>query len=185
MQGTAQTCGSGESQKTILSHPAPAETPKMTLSPNMLRLMNGTHPLSLVGPREISCTPIQNFMKNKIQVRLALLIAAACGLVGMSRDAFGQSTFTWNGGGTDGNWTTGANWGGTAPGSPQAILNFAGSTRLNNTNNFAAGSAGYRIFLSSGAGSFTLNGSGIKFFDFGGNDPKIENSSSTASTLNF
>ena len=28
----------------------------------------------------------------------------------------GQGSFTWNGGGGDNNWTTGANWGGTAPG---------------------------------------------------------------------
>src|SRR5437773_10573336 len=80
--------------------------------------------------------------------------------------ASAQSSFTWNGGGTDNNWTTAANWGGTAPGSPQAILNFAGSTKTSNTNNFSAGSAGYRILFNSGASSFTLGGNGIKFFDF-------------------
>ncbi len=38
-----------------------------------------------------------------------------------------QSAFTWNGGGTDGNWTTGANWGGTPDG---------GRNELSLKNNF-------------------------------------------------
>src|SRR2546428_13967530 len=38
-------------------------------------------------------------------------------------------TYTWTGGGSDVNWSTGANWGGTAPvASPTTDLIFAGTT---------------------------------------------------------
>src|SRR5262249_48027835 len=99
--------------------------------------------------------------------------------------AFAQSSFTWNGGAANNNWSTAANWGGFGPGSPQAILHFAGSTRLINTNDFAANSAGYQILFDSGASSLTNWGNAIKFFDFGGNFPKIENNSANASTVVF
>ena len=84
-------------------------------------------------------------------------------------------TFTWNGGGTDGYWTNGANWGGTAPTDPQNFLNFNGAARPTNTNNFSAGSPGYQIYFKSGANAFTLYGNGINFFDFGSVDPNIQN----------
>src|SRR5690348_10586192 len=94
--------------------------------------------------------------------------------------------YTWNGGGTDNNWSSGANWnGGIAPPNPQNQLHFAGSTRVTATNDFAAGAAGHRIFFDSGASSFTLGGNGIRFFDFGGLVPKIENNSSSPQTLAF
>ena len=95
-------------------------------------------------------------------------------------------TFTWNGGGTDGNWTTGANWGGTAPTDPQNFLNFNGAARPTNTNNFSAGSPGYQIYFKSGANAFTLYGNGINFFDFGSVDPNIQNEGAfTNQTINF
>ena len=43
---------------------------------------------------------------------------------------------TWSGGGGDNNWSTGANWGGSAPSSPfNNTLTFNGSTRTTNVNN--------------------------------------------------
>jgi autotransporter-associated beta strand protein len=60
----------------------------------------------------------------------------------------------WNGGGTDGNWSTAANWNGTLPTNGQS-LSFQGSLRLNNTNNLL-GSVGQVTFLASG---FALAGS--------------------------
>src|SRR5688572_21836500 len=52
------------------------------------------------------------------------------------------ATFTWDGGGGDDNWTTGANWAGdTAPtgANPAEELIFpAGAARPTNTNDFAA-----------------------------------------------
>src|SRR5690349_7389579 len=40
---------------------------------------------------------------------------------------------TWNGGGGDNNWSTGANWGGAAPVNNDNLI-FSGSTRTSNTN---------------------------------------------------
>src|ERR1035441_3660891 len=65
-----------------------------------------------------------------------------------ARDVSGQSAYTWNGGsGPTGNWSDGANWGGTGPANPHAFLNFNGATRTSNTNDFAAARAGYQIYL--------------------------------------
>ena len=97
-----------------------------------------------------------------------------------------QSSYTWNGGSSSGsNWNDGNNWGGTGPSSPQAYLNFAGSTRLINTNDFTADSSGFQIYFNSGAGAFILRGNRIVFYDYSGNDPKIQNDSTTEQTVDF
>jgi autotransporter-associated beta strand protein len=41
------------------------------------------------------------------------------------------------------------------------------------------------MFFNSGAGSFTLRGNGINFFDYSGTDAKIENDSTSSQTLSF
>ncbi|HXI71387.1 MAG TPA: hypothetical protein VNN22_13605, partial [Verrucomicrobiae bacterium] len=43
---------------------------------------------------------------------------------------------TWSGAGADGNWSTAANWGGTAPVNGDLLV-FSGTTRPNNTNDIA------------------------------------------------
>ena len=98
-----------------------------------------------------------------------------------------QSAYTWTGGGTDGNWGTGANWGGTAPASLAGYLNFSGATRLTNTNNYTAGSGGYQIYFKNTAGgAFNLYGNTISFYDYSGSDPNIQNEGTTyAPTINF
>ena len=45
---------------------------------------------------------------------------------------------TWTGGGTNTNWSTAANWGGTALAAGSDLI-FAGSTGLNNTNDLTEG----------------------------------------------
>ncbi len=65
---------------------------------------------------------------------------------------------TWDGGSAVGSfWTDTNNWNGAtvAPGSD---LVFAGSSRLNNTNDLSAGAACSTITFAAGAGAFTLNG---------------------------
>ncbi len=62
----------------------------------------------------------------------------------------------WNGGGTDGNWSTAANWNGTAPVNSQTLI-FQGTSRLSNTNNLLT-SAGQVIFNSGG---FALAGNPV------------------------
>jgi fibronectin-binding autotransporter adhesin len=112
------------------------------------------------------------------------LIALALALIPLQ--GLAQSSFTWNGGGGDNLWTTGGNWGGTAPGSPQAFLNFDGSTRTSNSNNFAVGSAGFQIYFKNTASTFTLNGNSINFFDFSATDPNIQNEGTVnTQTINF
>ena len=54
----------------------------------------------------------------------------------------------WNGGGTDGNWSTAANWAGTLPVNGQS-LTFQGTLRQKNTNNLLT-SAGQVVFATGG-----------------------------------
>src|ERR1035441_5121269 len=106
-----------------------------------------------------------------------------------ARDVSGQPAYTWNGGsGTTGNWSDGANWGGSGPSSPQGYLNFTNLTRLNNTNDFVfPNNAGFQIYFKSGAGAFNLYGNSITFYDFTpSGDPNIQNEGVvTNQTINF
>src|SRR6266851_434873 len=61
-------------------------------------------------------------------------------------------TDAWSGGGSDGNWTTAANWvGNMVPVAGDALVFPAGAAGLSNTNNFSAG---------TGFSSITISGSG-------------------------
>lgn len=83
---------------------------------------------------------------------------------------------TWTGGGTDDYWSTGANWGGTAPGVTGGTLVFAGSTRLTPDNTNVTSVNG--ITFAAGADSFTLGGDG---FTLAGD---ITNNSGVLQTIN-
>ncbi len=72
--------------------------------------------------------------------------------------AFAQST--WTGGGSDANWTSADNWGGTAPVAGDTLL-FGGTLQLANTNDFAAGMLFSGITLNSSAGAFVFSGNGL------------------------
>jgi autotransporter-associated beta strand protein len=67
---------------------------------------------------------------------------------------------TWNGGGTDSNWQTAANWGGTAPSAGDA-LTFSGTTQLSPVNNFDEGTTFTGILINTGSGAFVTSGNGI------------------------
>ncbi len=97
--------------------------------------------------------------------------------------ASAQTSETWDGGGGDNFWGTGNNWADNSAPTGNNFLNFAGTTRLDTTNNLSI--AGYRIFFNSGAGAFSLSGNAMSFFDFGGNDPQIQNDSSNTQTINL
>ncbi len=60
----------------------------------------------------------------------------------------------WNGGGTDNNWSTPANWGGTAPSSGEVII-FDGTNRQTNTNDLTNLSVPVTLFTTGG---FSLYG---------------------------
>ena len=87
---------------------------------------------------------------------------------------------TWNGGGGNNNWTTGANWGGTAPVANDALV-FAGSTRLTPYNDFAAGTSFNSITFASGAGAFTLGGNRVTI----GTTAGVKNSGSATQTVDL
>jgi autotransporter-associated beta strand protein len=71
------------------------------------------------------------------------------------------ASYTWDGGGGDGNWTTAANWvGDAAPvGGSTDDLSFAGTTRTSTTDNFPVGTDFRNLTFESNAGAFTLAGS--------------------------
>ena len=85
---------------------------------------------------------------------------------------------TWNGGGSDANWSTAANWGGTAP-SAGDVLMFAGSTRLTNTNDLSDGTAIGGITFNTGASAFVLAGNGVSMLG------AVTNFSVSSQTINL
>jgi fibronectin-binding autotransporter adhesin len=78
-----------------------------------------------------------------------------------------QTTYTWSGGG-DANWSTAANWGGTAPTSDldNTLLVLAGSTQLTNTLDFDLSAKS--LTFGTGAGAFVVGGSNTLTLDSGG-----------------
>ncbi|MBP7948586.1 MAG: autotransporter-associated beta strand repeat-containing protein [Verrucomicrobiales bacterium] len=90
-----------------------------------------------------------------------------------------NSGTTWDGGGSDDNWGTGANWnpdGAPSPGNT-VDLTFAGTTRLTPVNNYTAFDDFRSIFFDATAGAFSLSGNAIDLFG------KIENYSTATQTL--
>lgn len=89
------------------------------------------------------------------------------------------ATFTWNGGGTDDNWSTAANWSGNAvaASATDTALRFGGATRLTPTatSAFSLNS----ITFEAGAGAFTLGGSALTLTAGG----SVTNNSSSLQTL--
>lgn len=87
------------------------------------------------------------------------------------------ATFTWDGGGGDGNWSTGANWAGdSAPSGSGHVLVFSGTNQLVTSNNGQLASIGGLSFGGS-AGAFTLGGTAL---NLGGD---IVNTSITTQTI--
>ena len=72
-----------------------------------------------------------------------------------------DATRTWTGGGADNNWTTAANWGGTAPSANDDLVFPSGALRLSNNNNFAAGTTFASIQFTGTSGGYTLSGNPI------------------------
>ena len=87
------------------------------------------------------------------------------------------STSIWNGGGSNDNWQTTANWGGTAP-LAGASLHFGPAARVTPNNDLAAGASFGGIEFDAGAPHFTLGGNALAL---AGN---ITNSSSNDQTIN-
>lgn len=71
-----------------------------------------------------------------------------------------SSAGNWDGGGANNNWSTGGNWDNDVVPVFASSLTFAGSARLNNTNDLTDVSAN-NITFDSAAGAFTLNGNSL------------------------
>lgn len=73
-----------------------------------------------------------------------------------------MATRTWNGGGGNDNWSTGANWsGGVAPNAGDDLA-FGGTTRLTPHNDYPADTSFNNITFNNGSGTFTISGNRIK-----------------------
>ncbi len=91
-------------------------------------------------------------MKYTNQVRAVSAVAAL--IVSLTAPNLFAAVKTWTGGGTDNNWSTGNNWGGTFPVNADTLI-FSGVTRQNNTNDLSGLSVNAVTFANGG---FTLNG---------------------------
>src|SRR2546430_1058620 len=91
-------------------------------------------------------------------VRLLLLVFW---LLALTRPAAAQ---TWNGNGTDDNWSTAANWSGGVPVTgTNAYVTFAGTNRLNPVQDVTDPLSLQGLTFDSSAGAFTLGGGGLSF----------------------
>lgn len=103
-------------------------------------------------------------------------------------NAYNQTTYDWFDTAPDGNWrqgAAGARWTGGLWDEPPStnILRFNNNHELSMTNNVSNYNVNQIVFGSSNTSSRTIGGNDLGFFDFGGNDPKIENQSTGAHTL--
>lgn len=100
----------------------------------------------------------RNFWLRKFTTRLCLVSILSLTCADFAR----ADLFTWTGGGSDDNWSTGANWDlGSAP-TANDTLDFAGTTRPSSVNDLADGTTfGDIEFLNSTNTNFSLSGNRI------------------------
>jgi autotransporter-associated beta strand protein len=110
-------------------------------------------------------------MKMSATISLSLILMAG---------AAAAADRTWDGGGSDANWKTPANWDGDAtyPSAGDALF-FGGSAKLTNTNTLDAGTAVAGLTFNSGAGAFVLDGNGLTL------DGEVRNLSANLQTVNL
>lgn len=113
-------------------------------------------------------------MKTTTKKRIVCVIGSMSIVIACAADR------TWDGGGSDVNWSTVANWDGdaAAPVAGDALF-FGGSARLINTNDLTAGMSIAGLAFNSGAGAFTLRGNAVTL------EGDITNGSSNAQTVSL
>ena len=90
--------------------------------------------------------------------------------------------YTWTGGGSDANWTTGDNWGGAAPaGVNTDAIHMAGATQLAPVVDTDGPWVLNELYFDSGAESFTLSGNMLRFA--GSASVIVRNNSSATQTI--
>ncbi|MBN8458065.1 MAG: autotransporter-associated beta strand repeat-containing protein [Verrucomicrobia bacterium] len=112
--------------------------------------------------------------------KFALIAFATLGASLLAPTAASGQTFVWDGGGTDDNFGTGANWSGdTAPSTGSGVvLQFTGSTRPTPNNNYTIGDnfGEWRLLNTAGA-DFTVTGNAFGLYG------KIENDAGSNRTF--
>jgi len=138
------------------------------------------------NPRAVNRSSVKSFQR-KWRCWLAGTILLGSALAYST--ALGQETFSWKSDAPDGNWqqgAAGARWYKHSDMSDywdcpdnNAVLFFANDAHVDMTNNCGAGKPLHAIYFSN-AVSRTLAGDSLRFYDFGGAHPKIENASAGA-----
>ena len=107
-------------------------------------------------------------------------------LLGAGAAATHAASFTWTGGGTDGNWSTSANWqNGVPPSNRDTALVFGGTSQLTSNQNLANGFFLNSLAFNSSAGAFALSGQRIDFFtNSAGALPTLTQNSAALETIN-
>jgi autotransporter-associated beta strand protein len=122
-----------------------------------------------------------------LRVRIAFAALACVAVAAVPpRAARGQS-WTWDGGGSSGNWNTANNWNpNTVPiGSAGTSLTFGGGTLFIATDNNIPGTFGLTTltFASSATFPYSISGNTLSFADSGPNQAKIVQNSGFQSTI--
>ncbi len=116
-------------------------------------------------------------MKNTLTLHLLPALAAAILIYGANSSHAGN---TWDGGGGDNFWGTGANW--NADGAPgYGTISFSGTTRVANTNNSITAMSQVNW---NGTAVWVMGGSTtLSVYDFGGTQAKLESLGSGGVTI--
>ncbi len=99
-----------------------------------------------------------NSSVKSVRILLALFVFAALGFALQAAAA----TRTWSGAGGDANWSTAANWGGTAPVAGDDLVFPGGAAQLTNSNDFAASTSFNTISFTGASGGYVLGGNAIQ-----------------------
>ncbi len=159
-------------------------------SPDRRRCLRSQPRRSLLGaalPATAALLPVGPARRIRV---LALLLAASAAASLGAPSLARANTYTWDGGGTDGNWNTAANWQGNAvpPGSQDTALIFTGSAQLASIQNVAGIFPLNSLSFDGNAGAFTLSGNLLDFFTSssvtGNLAPRLVQNSANLETIN-
>ena len=103
-------------------------------------------------------------------------------------DIFAQTDYYWRSGATHLNWSGAGNWWNTSTSSVVTSPGFGNvkfdNSTISSTVNNLSGYATHAIYFLSGSSARTIDGNSIRFYDFGGNDPRIKNETTNTQTIN-
>jgi len=120
-----------------------------------------------------------NSFKESVMKKMSHMVMAAAWMAAfLFISALPVTAATWDGGGSDDNWSADGNWGGTAPVAGDPLV-FAGNVRATNVNDTAADTSYSGITFNSGSALFSLGGNRITL----GGD--VTNNDDSSHRINF